>query len=138
LKPTNFDMIAAVIQFNAEILRIDNRPVGLLPANELDHITKCLVEEVDELRLADTPTDQVDALLDTIYFAIGGLYKAGLTRSMIIDTMHAVHRANMRKALGKLAKRDTGAPDAVKPLDWIGPEVEIASILGTKSLSFHK
>jgi len=124
--------IEAVVQFNQEILGIMQRtPVGMLEAEEAITL-KCLHEEVEELRKAfhmNSVVDQVDAVVDLMYFAIGALYKIGLTPEQINQCCMAVHTANMLKKKGVNAKRATGAADAVKPDDWVAPEAAIHGIL---------
>jgi predicted HAD superfamily Cof-like phosphohydrolase len=126
------EFIGAVVQFNQEILGISQRtPMGMLESEEAITI-KCLREELEELMHAMelcSVVDQVDAIIDLIYFAIGALYKIGLTEQQIHDCCMAVHTANMLKKKGVNAKRETGAADAVKPADWIAPEAAIHGIL---------
>lgn len=124
--------IEAVVQFNQQILGIEQRtPVGMTGKEE-DITIKCLIEEVHELRDAQevcSVVDQVDALVDLIYFAVGALYKVGLTPQQINECCMAVHAANMSKKRGTNAKRDTGAADAVKPSDWVPPETRLEQII---------
>lgn len=144
MKHTNETFVADVITFNRGLLGIPDRPVALLSVAEGSHLIKCLNEEVGELIDAVTEgqlfgaaeaavVQSVDALIDLMYFAVGGLYKMGLTRAMIVECMQTVHAANMTKVKAKVAKRHVeGAVDAGKPTDFIGPEAEIARILSEK------
>ncbi len=144
LKPTSETFVADVIEFNRDLLGIPDRPVALLSVAEGSHLIKCLNEEVNELIDAVTEgqlfgTDEtavvqsVDALIDLMYFAVGGLWKMGLTQPMIVECMQVVHAANMTKVKAKVAKRHVeGAVDAGKPTDFVGPEAEIAQILSSK------
>lgn len=126
------NFIEAVVQFNQEILGIEQRtPVGMLPTEEAITL-KCLHEEITELNAAmieGSVVDQVDALVDLIYFALGAMYKTGLTADQINACCMAVHEANMAKKRGVNAKRATGAADAVKPEGWVSPETRIEKIL---------
>lgn len=125
-------MIRSVIEFNHDILGIEKRSLGPMPVAEMEHLIKSLHEEVDEFEEACSDGDfikQIDSLLDGIYFALGGLYKMGLTAEMVDDIFAAIHAANLRKKKGVVARRDTGAPDAIKPDDWISPDERIARIL---------
>jgi predicted HAD superfamily Cof-like phosphohydrolase len=123
-----------VIDFNKRILRIEERKKGLLSTAELDITKKCLDEESSEFFDAHMNGDfigAVDALIDDIYFAVGALYKMGLSAEEIEKCADAVHYCNMRKEIGVNERRGDGsASDAVKPEDWIGPEERIAIILG--------
>ena len=125
--------IAAVCEFNQNVLGIAQRQVGsLLSEKEADISHKCLQEELDEFieaLITDDYIDQVDALIDLTYFAFGVLYKLGLTPGQIEACCNAVHEANMQKKLGVNAKRATGAADAVKAEGWVSPETRIHKIL---------
>ena len=115
------------------MLGIEPRQLGMMPKAESDITAKCLREEVDEFELAVTEGDfigQVDAMIDSVYFAVGALYKLGLNADQINACMDQVHEANMAKRKGVNAKRGDGsAADAVKPEDWVSPEERIGQIL---------
>lgn len=122
----------AVVQFNSRVLGIEQRPPASLCRQEFEHGAACLNEEVDEFIEAYNQGDyigQIDALVDLNYFLLGLMYKLGLTPAQIYACQMAVHAANMTKKKGVVAKRDTGAPDAVKPEGWIPPEARIAKIV---------
>lgn len=122
-----------VIAFNQAVLKIDPRPVSLLPQNEFEITMKSLQEEIDEFEEAFKSGDIikcVDALIDLQYFAIGALYKMGLTAQTINTCCTHVHEANMQKKLGVVEKRAVdGTADAVKPADWLPPEHRIADTI---------
>jgi len=124
-----------VIEFNQQVLKIEQRPIDMLPKNEFEISMKCLQEELDEFEEAYKNGDLIgciDAIIDLRYFAIGVLYKKGLTAEAIKLCDTAVHSANMEKKLGTNAKRAVeGAADAVKPVGWIPPEERIIEILET-------
>jgi len=136
VKPTYETFVADVITFNRDLLEIPSRPVQPMPVAEATHLVKCLREEVDELVGAMGQGDVVscvDATIDLMYFAIGSLWKMGLTHAMIIECMQAVHTANMTKVKAKVAKRHVeGVVDAGKPAEFVGPEATIARILSSK------
>lgn len=123
-----------IVEFNQQILRIEQREIGLLNQEELDLTNKCLNEEVKEFNEAHDSMDLVgcvDAMVDLIYFATGVMYKLGLTDEQIKQCQAAVHQANMTKIRGAKPGRETGnAADAIKPDGWISPEERIAEILG--------
>lgn len=123
-----------VIEFNRDLLGIAQRQVQPLVMEEHAHLVMALQEEVQELSDAAMQgqiVESVDALIDLMYFAIGGLWKLGLSHEQMVHCMKAVHAANMLKRKGKVAKRYTGAADAVKPEDWIPPEEAIQEILAS-------
>ena len=122
-----------VVEFNQRVLKIDQREVDMLKPNEFEISMKCLQEELDEFEEAFKSGDIIgciDAIIDLKYFAVGVMYKMGLTPENMKLCMTAVHEANMEKKLGVVAKRATeGAADAVKPAGWVSPEERIANIL---------
>lgn len=126
-----------VVEFNQQILGIEQRPIGKLPKPEFEISVKCLNEEIGEF-VDNYDVDDfigcVDAMVDLIYFANGVLYKMGLTAQEIDSCCEVVHNANMEKKRGVNSKRAVeGAADAVKPDGWVSPEERIAAILGARS-----
>jgi predicted HAD superfamily Cof-like phosphohydrolase len=71
----------------------------------------------------------VDALIDLMYFAIGGLVRLGLQPEQMEKCFDVVHSCNMNKTKGRKAREVTSDLDAVKSVDWEGPERRINSIL---------
>lgn len=122
-----------VVDFNQRVLKIDQRQIGMLIPDEFDISVKCLNEEVREFQEAFAKGDlvgMIDAMVDLKYFATGVMYKLGLSALTIDRCEEAVHYANMEKKLGVNAHRGDGsAADAVKPIDWVGPEERISRIL---------
>ena len=70
------------------------------------------------------PVEQFDALLDSLYIAIGELHKFGATPEAIVEGLQVVHDKNVEK---------TGTKDAtgkvVKPEGFVGPEKDLQVIL---------
>lgn len=125
--PTHF---AKIQHFNRNVLKIEPRPLGLQADHEITLSHHQLCEEADEYNEALTVVDAVDALIDSLYYTYGILYKLGLTEDQVDQCVDAVHSCNMQKVLGKVAKRDYGDnADAVKPEDWVAPEEKIKAIL---------
>lgn len=122
-----------VIDFNQTVLKIQPRSQAPLSVAEFDITVKALNEEVQEFIDASHETDyigQIDALIDLQYFAIGALYKLGLTADQINCCCTAVHVANMTKKKGvKQSRGDGSAADAIKPEGWVAPEQRIGEIL---------
>ena len=84
---------------------------------------KGLQEELDELTAAVIENDiggQVDALIDVIYFALGGLFQMGAPMAACWD---AVHTKNMAKVMGTTHRGTVN--DAAKPADWTPPNHEL-------------
>lgn len=78
-------------------------------------------EELMEFRMAAEVTEQVDALIDLIYLALGSLVEMGVKPDI---PFNLVHQANMAKLWGD------GRPRLVdgkvkKPRGWKAPDDEI-------------
>jgi len=137
------DIIDKVVFFNQDVLGIDQRTPGPMSGTEHSITISCLHEEVaeyadaynqhlaaaDQDKVMERVADMADAFIDNIYFGIGALYKLGLTADQIRRAIDAVHDCNVTKKAGKNAKRNTGAADAIKPENWIGPEEKILGII---------
>lgn len=130
----SFEQIA---HFNEHIGNKRGDLTPLTPEQISDRYT-FIIEELEELTGAITLTDQVDALLDVIVFAVGGLHIAGLTPEQMQECLTAVFAANMVKTAGIKTGRNVNGNDAVKPDDWVGPEVIIESILQPSILEESK
>ncbi len=80
-----------------------------------------LAEEMEELRLASSPEDKVDALIDLCVIAIGTLDLFGVDA---LAAWQKVMNANMQKQPGRNAKRpgSFGIPDLIKPDGWEPPD----------------
>lgn len=122
--------VARIVQFNKEVLGIVRENPIQFPPGELSWLLRALREEVQELEDAPNLVHQVDALVDTTIFAIGGLVRLGLSGEKILDCFDAVMDANFKKKAGQKASRATkGVTDAVKPNDWVGPEDQLLTII---------
>ena len=114
--------LALVHRFNADIIGL---PIPETPTR-LGHARKAwasgaIAEELDEFEKAETFEDEVDALVDLSYFALGRLVEMGVVPGLVFDE---VHEANMRKRRGELSKRPNSLGfDAVKPEGWTGPNL---------------
>ena len=114
--------LALVHRFNADIigLPIPETPTRLGETRK-EWALDALNEEVGEFFAAETLEDEVDALVDLSYFALGRLVEMGVVPGAVFDE---VHEANMRKRQGELSKRPNSLGfDAVKPEGWTGPEL---------------
>lgn len=124
-------LISRVYAFNSEVVGVPERPLGGLPAPEHEWLVHVLREEAQELGDATELPDMVDALVDSVIFAIGGLYRLGLTPGEAESCFHAVMDANFQKRSGQKSGRVfQGVSDAVKPEGWQDPKLRIAKILG--------
>ena len=126
----------AIYDFNEQIVKVEDRPLNPLTSDQRKWMSRALREEIKEFDDAETLLDhrdmvveQVDALIDAVYYAVGGLKKMGLTRNDAFACFWAVHRANMTKRRGSVAKRGDFGEDAVKPEEWVDPKTRIKKIL---------
>ena len=89
------------------------------------------MEEACELESADVEdvVECIDAVIDSLYFGMGVLYKMGIDDVLFTKIFTAVHEANMTKKKGTNSKRDLGAADAIKLEGWVSPEARIQEIL---------
>jgi len=111
-----------VYHFNTEIigLPIPSQPSRLNDGRK-DWAMSALNEEVSEFFQAETLEDEVDALLDLAYFALGRIIEMGVVPGA---TFEEVHAANMAKKRGELSKRPNAQGfDALKPEGWQPPNL---------------
>ena len=127
-------IVEKVIEFNQTILGI-TQATSIAELSQYDFKLLCnqLDEEQVELQIGwetSNVVGQIDALVDLLYFTLGGLYKYGLSAKQIEHVFGLVHDANMTKTLGLVAKRHVeGAADATKPANFQGPESSIREYL---------
>lgn len=121
-------MLRDVAEFHENITREDSPLTPTMVSPEFCLIRyRFLIEEAEEFHEACTTGDMVgaaDGLADIIYVAIGTAYLMGIPLDQVWD---AVQRANMKK-VGQATARNPH--DAVKPVGWVPPNVEIAAIIG--------
>lgn len=124
-------MIQDVLMFNRDVLCIEPRPLSLLSGEERRWLVSALMEEIDEYLEANDVAEAADALLDLIYFAIGGMYRMGMRQDHIEQAFLLVHTANLKKKLGikETRPQDGSVADAVKSPDWTPPEEKIREML---------
>ena len=127
-------MFHRVFEFNRIIQQVEYRDQAPLKDKEKQWLLTCLREEADEFDEALDRVQQVDALIDSMIFAAGGLFRMGLTVKQAEDCVNAVMDANFLKKTGQKAGRVfEGVADATKPEGWAGPELRISQILGQDS-----
>lgn len=114
--------LALVHQFNVEIigLPIPSTPSRLDPERK-QWASGAMGEELSEFMNAETLEDEVDALLDLSYFALGRVIEMGVLPGASFEE---VHDRNMGKKRGELSKRPFARGfDAVKPEGWTPPNL---------------
>lgn len=115
------DIINRVINWNSE--RYDQ---------EFDHrLTRNLLkEETLEFEESVNDVDRLDALVDTIYVALGAMWKLGLNDKQIQAAILAVCDANDTKLAAKTASNIKASID--KGVGFIPPEARLQEILNER------
>jgi predicted HAD superfamily Cof-like phosphohydrolase len=112
--------LSDIAEFQTSILNNQFPSKPTFDQEKAMHLTLCAQEELDELTLAveqgDFP-ETVDAIIDCIYFLLGGLHQLGVPAERAWD---AVHHANMTKLRGVTKRGVEG--DAAKPSGWKPPD----------------
>ncbi len=89
--------------------------------NEKKFRIVAMQEELYEYEEADTPEDNLDALVDLVVFAIGTAERMGMIY-IFEEAYNRVMTANMQKEVGENAKRGSFAIDLIKPEGWEAPD----------------
>lgn len=127
-------MFKRVKEFNEKVIEIGARPMALPNEPEHEWLVGVIDEEKQELDDAYTDRDYIgyiDALVDNIYFCLGGLVRIGLNEELVEKIFDVVHHCNMEKIKGKKARLIENDDDAIKPENWVSPEEKIIEILET-------
>ena len=90
-------------------------PARSLPQDLASFRLNFLIEETDEYILAEKRADQLDALVDLVYVAMGTAYLHGFDFE---EAWRRVHEANMAKVRGPSAR---SGDDIIKPEGWKPP-----------------
>jgi predicted HAD superfamily Cof-like phosphohydrolase len=125
--PTAYD---AVKEFHAQFGHPVREAPTLLTAERAAARSSWMQEEVAEFLAAQTVSEQADAMIDLIYFAVGTMVEMGVRPEALFDI---VHRANMTKLWpdGKPRFRDDGK--TVKPPTWVDPDDAISEEIERQS-----
>jgi len=91
-------------------------PPRSLPQDLASFRTNFLIEETDEYILASKRADELDALVDLVYVAMGTAYLHGFDFD---EAWRRVHAANMAKVRGPSQR--SGEYDVIKPEGWKPP-----------------
>ena len=79
-------------------------------------------EEVNEFLLSDSITEDVDALVDCLYFVIGSLVEENVDPSYVFEL---VQKANMSKIFPDGKPHYNSQNKVIKPEGWVAPDEEI-------------
>lgn len=125
------DIIDQIFDFNEQVIGTAvNQSLGMLTAKQHDWTQTFCKEELTELREGFDKQSivlVVDAVGDLIYGAMGTFKKMGLTREQVRAVFSAIHGANMSKKKGDKGRGSD--EDAVKPAEFVAPDVAIGHIL---------
>ncbi len=91
-------------------------------AAEKDFRRWCMQEELDEYVEAETPEDELDALVDLVVFALGTAERQNMLH-IFQEAFFRVMKANMGKEVGANKKRGSFQIDLVKPEGWTAPNL---------------
>lgn len=96
----------------------------LLAAERVETRVNWLLEEINEFKEASTIQDQADAMIDTIYLALGTLVEMGVKPEALFNI---VHEANMSKLWedGRPRYRESDGK-VIKPPTWKDPQPRLA------------
>lgn len=121
------NFVEQIVNFNKEILGIEQRTQGLIPANEAQISIESLVEEANELREAFQGQDfikAVDAVADTLFFAVGVMYKFGLSQNQIVNAILSQHNLRLQHPMSAIyecgveVNEHIGFPEGQLTLDY--------------------
>lgn len=130
------NVFAKAEEFNKSIININRSQFKEIEDEEFKWLIGVLKEEIQELQDAFNEHDfvqQVDAVIDLIYFAAGALTRMGISEEKSNQIFDVVHQCNMQKTGGRKKERDIQNDlDAVKPSDWTDPSQAIVEILNEK------
>ena len=122
------DLIEDVEEFHEKYGLEYKDPISrhLLP-EEKEFRARCMLEEIQEYIAAKTLEEEVDALIDLIYFALGTSYRHGFN---FYDGWREVHRANLSKVRtpSKDCSKREFELDVIKPEGWKAPELDDAVV----------
>jgi hypothetical protein len=110
----------------------DRRTPCHLTPRKLQERIRFIQEELDELSTATNLADQVDALVDIVYVALGTAAMMNVKWAVHFDE---VHNKNMQKVVGQTSRGNK--VDLKKPEGWTPPDHgKILSLCGYKPKEF--
>ncbi len=124
---TEVDFATDVERFHKKYKIDYSGPLRRLPEQLARFRTLRLREEAEEYIKAPDIENELDAMIDSIYIALGTLHLHGFTPEKINEAWNRVHHANMSKELSSKENPskygDLGiGVDIVKPKGWVAPD----------------
>jgi predicted HAD superfamily Cof-like phosphohydrolase len=95
---------------------------GEFTQEEKDFRYECMLEEVNEYRVANNREDELDALVDLAVFLFGTVDRMGFNDNFYRAYVR-VSKANLEKELGPNNKRGGFKLDLRKPEGWVPPNL---------------
>lgn len=125
--------LRGVLRFHREVtgMPVPDRPTRLGYDRKVAGY-RHLREELYEFRNAQTFEEEVDAIIDLVYVALGRLLEMGVAPGPAFDE---VHRANLERKPGTNARRGHVKHDAVKPEGWRGPQLMALLTLDSEDMA---
>ena len=109
---------------------LSNYPTKLNKSS-VDFLIKMVTDELVELKESKTVYDQVDAMVDAIYY----IYDCAVRNGINLDPIFSiVHEANMKKLLLKKAPKVRHNEKVEKPEGWCAPDEEIMKEMINQSI----
>lgn len=110
------NFVEQIVNFNKEVLGIEQRVQSLIPANEAQISIESLVEEANELREAFEGQDfikAVDAVADTLFFAVGVMYKFGLSQNQIVNAIMSQHNSRLQHPMSAIYEAGVSLSESI-------------------------
>jgi len=115
-------LMTDIAEFHTKFgLQYDGSPRVLEPELRGFRI-KFMQEELVEYAVSHTKADELDALVDLVYVALGTAYMQGFDFQAAWDRVHAANMAKVRAESADQSKRSS-AFDVVKPEGWVAPDL---------------
>lgn len=96
------------------------RSIEKFSPKEIEFIRNMVMDELQELDESQDLCDQVDALVDLIYYVCHASMKKGIDLDPFFQI---VHQANMQKCVGGVIRREDGK--ILKPASWKDPKPKL-------------
>ena len=93
-----------------------------LTRNEKAFRITCLREEIKEYEESKNLEEELDALVDLVYFAFGTAYRHGFNFKEAWKRVHAANMRKIRAGTASESKRNSNL-DIVKPKNWEKPDL---------------
>jgi predicted HAD superfamily Cof-like phosphohydrolase len=116
------EFIDNIEKFHERFANEYNDYARALSKDEKSFRVTCLREECDEYEEAATLEDELDALIDLVYFALGTAYRHGFDFEAAWKRVHAANMLKVRANTARDSKRGSSL-DVVKPKGWKAPDL---------------